>query len=148
MFFRAPEGQRNSGERGGSGVGFGGDPGRSAREAIPGRAPRPVRTGWTALSPHPSSCRFAGPPRRHPYCGPILGLLGAVPRTDSPLPGARTPHPLQSWAKKCTSWQTPHSHPPNHTQWQMDVFVAGLIFFFFLLVGSILNLFLTWCPLC
>lgn len=113
VYFRASEGQRNSGERGGSGAAFGGDTGRLAREAVASRVPRLVETGWASLSPHPSSCRFAGPPRRHPYYGPSLWLLGAAPCRDSPLSGARTPRPLQSWAKKWSSLQTPLPTTPS-----------------------------------
>lgn len=60
--------------------------GRWACEASARRVPRRVETGRAAPSPHPSSCRFAGPPRRHPYYGPILWLLGVLPCRDCAPP--------------------------------------------------------------
>lgn len=135
---RAPEGQPNPGGRGGSCAVFGTE--RGARRS---KHPLGAFRGWWRQHGSSSDCtpRAVGlqthgsPTRRRPHCGSSLWSLEVFSCLYAQFSGQR--YFLQNWPKAFFPTNL------NHTQWQMDFFVAG-----FSLVGSILSLLLTWCPHC
>lgn len=112
MYIRAPEGQRNSGERGGSGAAFWGRCGGvwRAKPSLVGFRARWRRAGQPSVrTPRAvgSRARLDGIPTMGPVYGYWGFFLAETPRSL----GARTARP-QSWARKWSSCRLPP--PPPH----------------------------------
>lgn len=134
MYFRASEGQRNSGERGGSGAAFGGDAGAFGA--------RSHHSSGSAAGGDGMGSSQSAPPRAVgslarldgiPTVGPVYGYWGLY-LAETPRSLAHALRALRVGQKSAPLCRPPQPHPVA------DGFLRNWLFS---LVGSILNLFYT-----